>query len=82
MRQMISEIQTLKIKDQLPELLKDVEAAIEATKSSKTFMDDLIGNDQSKLATQLRIMIEKLVGSSTERAIFENRLKNRIQKSY
>lgn len=81
MRQMISEIQTLKIKDQLPELLKDVEAAIEATKSSKTFMDDLIGNDQSKLATQLRIMIEKLVGSSTERAIFENRLKIEFRKA-
>lgn len=80
MRKMISDIQLTKIKDQIPKLLQDIDVAIENTRSSKSFMDDLIGNDQSKLATQLRIMIEKLVGSSSERAIFEDKLKDDFKK--
>ena len=80
MRRIISDIQLVKIRDQIPKLLTDIQVEIDATKTSKTFMDDLIGNDQSKLALQLRIMIEKLVGSSSERAIFENRLKEDFQK--
>lgn len=80
MRRMISDLQLTKIKDQIPKLLQDINIAIEETKSSKSFMDDLIGNDQSKLATQLRIMIEKLVGSSSERAAFEDKLNEHFKR--
>lgn len=80
MRQMISDIQYEKIKKQIPGLLQDINLAIENTRSSKSFIDDLVGNDQSRLASQLRIMIEKLVGSSSERALFEDKLKDEFKK--
>ncbi len=79
MRKMISDIQFSKIKDQIPNLVTDIDVQIANLKVSQSFMFNLINNDQKKLASKLRLMIEKLVGSSLERAEFEEKLKQEFK---
>ena len=80
LRKMISDIQYGQIKNQIPNLLVDIDREIVGLKDSQTFMCNLINNDQKKLVSKLRMMIEKLVGSSLERAEFEERLKKEFAK--
>lgn len=79
LRKMISDIQFSKIKDQIPNLVMDIDTQIADLKVSQSFMYNLVNNDQKKLASKLRMMIEKLVGSSLERAEFEEKLKQEFK---
>lgn len=79
MRKMISDTQFQRIKDQIPNLITDIDSQIGNLKLSQTFMFNLINNDQPQLASKLRMMIEKLVGSSLARAEFEEKLKQEFQ---
>ena len=79
MRKMISGIQFTKIKDQIPNLINDIDLQIENLKISQSFMFNLINNDQRNLVGKLRMMIEKLVGSSIERSEFEEKLKQEFK---
>jgi hypothetical protein len=79
MRKIISDIQFSKIKHHLPRLLTDIDSQIDNLKVSQSFMYNLINNNQKVLASKLRMMIEKLVGSSLERANFEEKLKNEFK---
>jgi GTP-binding protein EngB required for normal cell division len=79
LRQMISDIQFSKIKDRIPHLVGDIDTQISNLKTSQSFMFNLINNDQKVLASKLRMMIEKLVGSSIERAEFEEKLKQNFK---
>ena len=81
MRKMISNMQFDKIKNEIPNLITEINAQIHSLKHSQTFFHDLLDNDQHKLSVKLRLMIEKLVGSSVERAEFEEKLKNTFKKS-
>ena len=80
MRQQLSNIQFGEIKGQIPNLISDIDVQIADLKISQSFMYNLINNDQKNLASKLRIMIEKLVGSSIERAEFEEKLKKEFEK--
>lgn len=80
LRKMIADIHAFKIKDQLPNLVKDIDVQIDSLKVSQTFLHDLVSNDPKKLAGRLSGMIEKLVGSSTDRAAFEDRLKKKFKE--
>lgn len=79
LRKMISDIQAKKIIQFIPEILVDIDNQIESLKTSNNFLTNLLSDDHKKLSINLRVMIEKLVGSSQERAEFENELKKRLQ---
>jgi len=80
LRKMIADIHAHKIKDQLPNIIKDIDVQIDGFKVSQTFLHDLVANDPKKLAGRLSGMIEKLVGSSTDRSFFEDRLKKKFKE--
>jgi len=80
LRKMISDIQAKKILEFIPEILVDIDTNIDSLKNSYDFLNNLLHNDHKKLSVNLRMMIEKLVGSSQERAEFENELKKRLDK--
>ena len=80
MRKMVSDIQFEKFKEKIPEILVDIDANIANLKVSQNFLQNLVNNDQSQLASRLRKMIEKLVGSSLDRAEFESDLRKRFKK--
>jgi hypothetical protein len=75
LKKIVSEIQFSKIKDQIPNIIKDIDAQIENLKISQTFLHDLITNDQKKLAGRLSEMVEKLSRGSSDRKEFESCLK-------
>jgi hypothetical protein len=79
MRQMISEIQFKRIKEQIPKLVADIDTQINNLKVSQDFLHNLLNNDQKEIAVNLRIMIEKLVSSSVDRAAFEDKLKKEFK---
>lgn len=79
MRKMISDIQFSRIKEQIPHLITDIDSNIGNLKVSQTFLHNLLNNDQKRLSTKLKVMIEKLVGSSVDRAEFEDRLKREFR---
>jgi GTP-binding protein EngB required for normal cell division len=79
LRKIISDIQFSKIGNRIPDLVSDIDMQISNLKTSQTFMSNLINNDQKTLASKLRMMIEKLVGSSLERAEFEDKLKQNFK---
>jgi len=81
MRKMISEIQYNKIKEHIPKLLIEIENEINNLKTSQNFLTNLLNNDQKRLVSKLRMMIEKLVGSSIDRADFEDKLRSDFKKS-
>jgi len=79
LRKMISDIQAQKIVQYIPEILTEINSQIESLKTSTNFLSNLLNDDHKKLSINLRVMIEKLVGSSQERAEFEDDLKKRLQ---
>lgn len=82
MKRMISNIQFQKIKSNIPALVEDIDSEIKNLSTSESFFDMLTNNTaNNKFATRLRIMIEKLVGSSIERCDFEEKLKESLGKS-
>lgn len=79
MRKMISNIQFARVKEQIPNLISDIDSQVSNLKISQSFLNNLLNNDQKKLASRLRMMIEKLVGSSIDRAEFEDKLKKEFK---
>ncbi|QKF93607.1 dynamin superfamily protein [Fadolivirus algeromassiliense] len=79
MRKMISNIQFSRVKEQIPNLIIDIDAQVANLKISQNFLQNLLSNDQKRLASRLRMMIEKLVGSSLDRAEFEDKLKKEFK---
>lgn len=80
MRKMISDIQFERIKDNIPKLLDDIDAKITQLKESENFLERLVNDPNNQLSIRLRMMIEKLVGSSLERAEFEDELKHEFKR--
>ena len=79
LRKMISDIQAQKISEQVPAILADVNTQIESLHNSQNFLNNLLSGSSKNLSRNLRMMIEKLVGSSQERAEFEQDLKTRLK---
>ncbi len=80
LRSMISDIQAKKITEHIPEILSDVNTQIDSLKNSQNFLNNLMNGDNKNLSRNLRVMVEKLVGSSQDRAEFENELKKCLRK--
>lgn len=80
LRKMISDIQARKIVEHIPDILRDVDIQIESLKNSQNFLNNLMNGSNKNLSKNLRILIEKLVGSSQDRADFENELRKRIKQ--
>ncbi|CAH6421112.1 Dynamin family GTPase [uncultured virus] len=81
MRQIISNIQFEKLKDQIPFLISDIEKEILNLEQSITFLETIVNDPQNQLIKRLRTMIESLVFSSPDRAVFEQDLKKEMDKS-
>ena len=81
MKSILSNIQFQKIKSLIPDLILDIDREISNCTASESFLESLMGNNSSNLTIRLKVMIEKLVGSSIERAEFEDRLKECFKKS-
>jgi signal recognition particle receptor subunit beta len=80
LRSKISQIQFERIRANVPELLKEIQVKIKDLESSNTFLEKLMDDPRKGLVSSLKSMIEKLVGSSLERAEFENLLKQRFRE--
>ena len=78
-RQAISKIQYEGIKHNLPRILKDVEDRIQDLKQSTTFLSKMLTDPKNRLAGRLQGLIEKLVGTSLDRAEFEELLRKDLQ---
>lgn len=78
-RKMLSLIQFDRIKYNLPEIINEIKEKIYEMKSSQTFLEKIINENDTELASKLKSMIEKLVDSSYERSQFENDLKTNIK---
>lgn len=79
LRELISDIQFKKIRDRIPQLIANVDREIGNLKESSTFLDTLLSSGNNQLALRLKMMVEKLVGSSLERAEFEEKLRNEFR---
>lgn len=79
-QQLLSKFQYYKIKDQMPSILDEIDIMIANLKLSQTFMQNISSNDNKKRAARLRSMIEKLVGSSLDRAEYEDGFKHQLQE--
>jgi hypothetical protein len=75
-RRRISDIQYDRIKDLIPSMMQEVDTRLVDLKHSGTFLTKIVDDPKSRLAGRLQTMIEKLVGSSLERAEFEEHLRN------
>lgn len=80
MRKKISDIQFEKIKKLIPNIINDIDKELENLKASESFLSNLHAGREQKIISRLRIMIEKLVSSSHERAKFEKELKIKFEK--
>ena len=79
LREMISDMQYQKIKDQIPEIIHQVDTQIDALKHSQTFLDSLVNNDSKQLVGRLEVMLEKFYNSALQKARFEKKLKREIK---
>lgn len=79
MRRKISEIQYDKIKHNIPSLLDNIDHEIGVLEKSQNFLTNLINDPNQRLSNRLKLIIEKLVGSSLERAEFEQELKKKLR---
>jgi hypothetical protein len=80
MRQQISKIQFEKIKTNIPQLVANIDEEIKKLSSGVSFLDAVISGKHTTLTFKLKNVIEKLVGSSLERAEFEENLKNEFRQ--
>jgi GTP-binding protein EngB required for normal cell division len=78
-RKAISFIQFERIKNNIPDIINEIDQKIMSLKSSQNFLQKIIDESDDQLASKLVAMIEKLVGSSHERSIFENCLKQKLK---
>lgn len=81
LREKISQVQFDRIKNNIPILLKEINSRIDDLQKSGSFLDQIISDPKNKLAFRLKMMIEKLVGSSLERAEFEDQLKHAFKRN-
>ena len=79
-RKAVSFIQFERIKNNIPNIIEEIEQKILSLKSSQNFLQKIIDEADDKLAAKLVVMIEKLVGSSHERSLFENTLKQKLRQ--
>ncbi|CAH6419740.1 Dynamin family GTPase [uncultured virus] len=79
-RRTISQIQLERIKANIPSIIEEIDTRVESLRGSQNFLDKIINESDNSLAHKLSIMIEKLVGSSHERAKFENSLKHKLKE--
>lgn len=79
LRKMISNIQFDKIKNKIPQILTEIDKQIDSLNNSNTFLDNLVNDPNKQLAIKLRVLIEKLIGSSPERAEFEKNLSDEFK---
>lgn len=80
-RQKISNIQFNHIKENIPGLIEDIDKEIDILNRSTDYFNNLAHGDGRILASRLRLLIEKLVGSSIERAEFERILRHDFHKA-
>lgn len=79
LRNMISRIQLEKIIPLVPTLLQDIDKEIANLNTSGTVLNDLVNHKNDQIAKRLKVYIEKLVGSSLERANFESLLQKEFK---
>lgn len=80
MKKRLSHIQFQKIRGIIPDLIIDIDNEINKCAASESFLEMLTNSDSNqKLTVKLKIMIEKLVGSSIERCEFEENLKHSLK---
>lgn len=80
MRKKISDTQFKRIKDQIPQLIDDIDKQINDLNLNHSFMHNLLNNEQGSLVSQIGMMLEKFYGESLERAEFEEKLKPEFHK--
>lgn len=80
-RRRISGIQFDRIKDNIPTLIQDIDRTILELQSSESFLDTVANDPHNRLSIRLKLLVEKLVGSSLEKAKFERELKKAFEKS-
>ena len=76
MRERLSRIQFERVKENIPRILTDIDKSIEDLVHSGNFLEKICADPKNQLSFRLKMMVEKLVGSSLERAEFENELKS------
>lgn len=81
LRKKISEVQCQEIQHNIPALLKTVDAKIQDLLNSESFLTNLVNDPNKGLAIKLELLIRKLVGSSMERAKFEEALRLSLQEA-
>ena len=81
LRKKIGDLQFEKIKYQIPFLIEEVDKMIIDLHNSASFLTNLINDPNKSLAIKLESLIRKLVGSSMERAEFEEALKRTFKKT-
>jgi len=80
-RRAISTVQFQAIKANIPKIITGVNVRLEDLKHSGSFLSKIMDDPKNKLAGRLQAMIEKLVGSSLERAEFEESLRTAFRTS-
>ncbi|AYV83919.1 MAG: dynamin family protein [Hyperionvirus sp.] len=75
LRSKLADIQVDKIKQNVPEIIKEIDAMIENLSKSETFLGGIVDGKNNDMIAKLKLMIEKLVGSSLERSKFESELR-------
>ena len=81
MRKRISDIQLDRIRGNIPQLIEEIDIEIGNLKNSESFLTNIMEDSQNTLSMRLKILIEKLVGSSLERAEFEEELKRAFKET-
>ncbi len=78
LREVVSDILLEKLSDKLPEIDREIGTKIVDLRKSQSFLINLINSQDKDLSIRLELLIRKLVGSSLERAEFEETLKNQF----
>lgn len=81
LRKKIGDLQLSKIQHNIPELIKDIDKKIDDLRTSESFLTNLVNDPNKALAMKLEMLIRKLVGSSMERAEFEEALKKTFKNA-
>ncbi|XWV26324.1 dynamin family protein [Tupanvirus soda lake] len=79
LRKMISDIQATKIMEHIPAILRDVDVQMDSLKNSQNFLSSLMNGNNKSLSKRLHVMINQLVDSSQQRAVFEDKLYNNLR---
>ncbi|AYV81982.1 MAG: dynamin family protein [Homavirus sp.] len=81
LRKKIGDLQLSKIQHNIPQLIADIDKKIDDLRNSESFLTNLVNDPNKALAMKLELLIRKLVGSSMERAEFEEALKKTFKNA-